>query len=97
MNMDKYAEYWTDTDKWYLEWVDDMGYLIIGHNEHGQMLSVVIEDDEVYELVCKKMIEAGVKILTPEESAKLYTPQLPDDFDIDAVLQALEDSNKNTE
>ncbi len=91
MNLDKHAEFWQDKDKWFLEPVGENGYLIVGHNARGQVISGGIEDDEIHEAVIQKMIEVGVKILTPDEVKDLY-PSLPDDFDFDAALKLLNDN-----
>lgn len=96
VDISKHLKFWEDKDKWYLYRGMQYGYTILGHNERGELGSMIIEDDDVAEAVVNRMLEEGVKVLSEEEYLKMLPQiEIPPGCDLKTFLETLDmDANE---
>jgi hypothetical protein len=71
MDIEKYSYLWAKDSGWVLRTHGD-SYRIFHYGEDGRMSTILIEDNELYEAIIKKMIKEGAKILTESEADELF-------------------------
>ncbi len=103
MSIEKYDYLWKDgkDSRWMLVPIKNTErHTIYGYNDRGELVSLLIEDEEIHTAIVRKMIAVGVKVVDQSELSDILRPTWANDnrdlaSDLDTIRNLTSDINQS--